>query len=237
MKNIFQNKEVWFNFLSAIIAILLSVVLNQIYTIVGFKILIVSLLFIIILFGFNTLLILNLTKNKFTKEIDSIISLMLEKYKDTKVNSWLYNEAEIAEFERTSKYSKIILLSPDLKNDTGNSPYIDMIKNVLLKGTKYCYIVPDSEIINSRINDLKIIFSEHLEQLEIIFLPEDIFYSLTTTHIVIYEPDSSKSRKVVIELSVLDSGYWWIEVSKDYGDLMFGKILRVIKTHNIAYKQ
>jgi len=225
MKRFLQkHKESSFTLIITIILLILSTVLNAIYNLVGIWILLATLILLLCVVFMNTFIVAHIIKDEHSEKINSYIKSLKNHLGETKTNLWLYSEEEIAEYERNVNCELIILLSPDLKNDSGDSKYVEMVKEVINRNIKYCYIVPENPIVISRINDVYKIFKNREAQLNIIIIPQSEFNSLTTTTVVIYMHNMITEKKVAIELPVFDGSHWWAIASKEQGDIFLGKM-------------
>ena len=215
----------------AITAFALAAFLSKAYEVLGLGYLLVSIILVFLVLVANSWAVARATSNK-------IVALVAEKlcliesvnHGDASTLGLKTNEA-MAKLELEVDSREIVLLSPSLANDTGDAKYIGMIKHNIGRNIKYTYILPNTESIKARSEDLKILFSEKKNLLRIIYLPEKVFLSLTHSHVVIYYPEKG-GRRVFMELPMMHNNVnWWVEMGKEYSSLFYNQLRSVIKQH------
>jgi hypothetical protein len=127
---------------------------------------------------------------------------------------WLIHDNELLNIEKDKKKSKEIwIVSPDPTDDTGNSPWVQVIKQNITDGITYIYVTPDKPSLNGAIKGLKSVFRGRLNQCKILKLNHEEYKKLPFSHLVIYDPNNTHDEfDCLAELEVEESG-WWIRIS------------------------
>ncbi len=105
--------------------------------------------------------------------------------------SWLLNEAQLLQVEKSKRKCKEIwIISPDPSNDTGNSPWVEVIRDNINNGITYYYIVPTTDYLDGAINGLKTFFRRRLEKYRILKINMEGYNALPHEHLVLYDPQN-----------------------------------------------
>lgn len=113
-----------------------------------------------------------------------------EKYKKSLLLPPFYYESELLDIERLKANGKEIwIVSSDLSQDTGESPWVDVIqKNIIDYGVIYCYIAPKHKNREKSINALKNVFVDNYEKCRIKELSLTDYKRLGYGDLVLYDP-------------------------------------------------
>ncbi len=234
-----SNTAEWLSITITLLVILISIVVGKALDLLDLTTVLVgaSISTIIILGVVAIVLRFGSTSNQ--TEVEKIIGELRELLPSAQYD-WLYRIAEVNDLEGKTKGRAIWVISPDLSNDTG-SPEIDvigMVKKNLRKKITYTYIVPDTETINAVIQHLRQTFASYPQQLRVIKLQPDTFKMLTTTHIVIFNPnmEDGQAPQVFLELPIDQRGYgkgFWVKVADDIVLGFVGRFRKIVDDGNL----
>lgn len=146
-------------------------------------------------------------KLKFTDSIDKISSAL----EVTHMN-WLLSEAEVEKIEKNS--SGVWIFTPELKNDIDDTGKIfKAIYKNLSSGKKYDYFVPNTKTVKSQVKTFKELFSDYVEQVSFVFVPENDFFIYT--EVAVYNADSDEEN-IALEWLPVDDFNYYIRLDKKH---------------------
>lgn len=213
-------------------AFALAAVLSKAYDILGLKYLLFSTFLVFLMLLINSIVISKVTSNRMVSVFSEKLSLS-ETNNDSSPK--LKTNEEMAKIELEVDSKKIILLTPNLENDTDDTKYIGMLRHNIKRNIKYIYILPETESIKAKAEGLKEIFSGKMKLLDIIFVSEKIFFSLTHSHVVIYFPKKGR-RKIFMELPMTHNNTkWWVEMDGEYSSLFYNKLISNIPESEMKF--
>jgi hypothetical protein len=191
----------------------------------------VFILVLIFIYAFCISYSLKTEYHEVLKKIDSYI--ILSEKNNTSIPEWLFSWAELNQIEKNYTGKDIWIISPTLDHDTANNDLTPILLSNAKKGIKYTYIVPDNELIESRIRDLERIFANHIRQVNIFKFSEKRFSFMFSTHLVVYNPNKELGMpsRVFQELPV-DGRDWWVEMTRDNADKTIGIISKLLEDYH-----
>ncbi len=138
----------------------------------------------------------------------------------------------MAKFEGKVNVREIWIVSPDLELDAVGRTFRSVTRKNLEKGIKYTFIVPRSELVQSRIYMLEGEYKRYSALVRIKQVPESDFRLLAVTHIDIYTPNTAEAR-VFLQLPVKQRGYW-IELSRDDAHSLIGRFGKIAEDESLT---
>lgn len=140
---------------------------------------------------------------------------------------WLFHHDEVDAIEKALSKGKVIILSPDLKNDSGDARYVSTVLDNLRQQISYHYIVPKTvRQIATRMAEIREIFSQWKHLLTITEIGFEEFESLTNYHVAVFA-ESAKDIQVYMELPA-GNGKWWIKLDKPDADHFIGRLVALV---------
>jgi len=211
--------------------IILALIINYFYPVLGFYKILLSALFILIIVIINIYFLSKLAKNLYDEQLKEKI-LLLENLMINKKHPWLKHCNEIDSIESTTNGREIWVVSPNLAEEQSFS---ELIKNNTERGIYYRYIVPDIELISGKEEELKSVFGSS-NFFTINKIKENQFKLLTLTDIVIYNPyaENGNRSRVFWQLPVEkedSTDTWLIEMSRHNSLIFVGRIKELLKNN------
>lgn len=163
------------------------------------------------------------------EKLDSLRELM-QNIASHESLSWLINENQLLQIENSKKNCKEIwIVSPDPSDDTGNSPWVAIIRDNISNGITYYYIAPETDFLDGAIKGLKSVFRSNLGKCYVLKLDFKEFKMLPHEHLVIYDPHNHHDEsECFAELDVEEVG-WWICLPKNKHNKVVAKLLPLIE--------
>lgn len=149
--------------------------------------------------------------------------------------SFLYEGIDLLnEVEAKSKGKDIWVISPHLKNDTGQKE-VKITTNIVLRNATtriitYTFIVPKTAEVSRATKQLQAEFIDQTDRLRIIEIDAKQFRNLALVEWVIYNPlmADGKFPDVFMQLPI-DELAWWTKVSDDVASVFLERVTRIMK--------
>ena len=198
----------------------LGILLGEIQPLLGWRILIISLTFILLLFAIVIWLVQKPVRNQLTAGLDQ-----LKLQVATETIDWLLDTEQLAAYELKSPANEIWLLTSDLLDDVGGGPFQTIVNKKVQAGTHYVYYVPNRPEIRARV---EMISQSHGRNslIDFVYLPDSFFFLVPRLDIVIYNPLSNAERSAFMGIPVPgEGGHFHAQVSADFIDKLIGVLL------------
>ncbi len=145
--------------------------------------------------------------------------------------TWLITQEQLLDLEKTLDRGSVWVISPDLVNDTGSSKSAqatrEVVANNLEKGINYVFIVPNTNTIAARREELDILGDGKKGEIDFRCVDKNTFNSFSNgTHIVVFK-EPGASQKSYLELPV-EGKSWWVKMDENPTYDLFGNVKRLI---------
>lgn len=153
----------------------------------------------------------------------------LEKLNTAPRHDWLYTSQELETIETMLQCRSIWVFSPDLVSEARS---LALRKNIQ-RGVRYTYIIPEAEDVEPLLPRLYRFFEAYPQQLRVVRLPQNMFRIITTTHLLIYNPNMERGEtcQVFWELPIRSRRYGqshWIKVADEVAQELVERFRRII---------
>lgn len=125
--------------------------------------------------------------------------------------TWILSSEQLMliEREKTPNCKSIWILTGDPSDDTGTSPWVQIIRNNLADGIKYTYVCLEKTGILGGINGLKETFRNHHDLCDVIIIDRDEYERFPYSHIVVYDPNNDGGEMDCYgEINAPEKGCW-----------------------------
>ncbi len=206
-----QFSVLWVIVAVPILALIVNVILAEAQNSFGMINIIVSIIFLIILF-FEIIFIY---RRLFLKDIERMIFPRFEvafnqQPQDARGYEYLFEESiisdkRLSEFESTCTCEEIWVVSNDLETEVDGGLYAEVVPSNLRRGIKYKMFVPKNYLTTMRLEQLKR-RNENSENIEYYLLTDDFFFLVSKLDFTIYDPykTSATGRRGYIGLDLPD---------------------------------
>lgn len=224
--------EIIVPFLVGILAVLFALVLNRGYETLGLEFIAFGLAVAISLVLGNGAVTGLMMKSRMEQRMGEQIEVVRQ-FVEPRKFEWLRPFCELISLEREVECKEIWLVSPHLRNDVGDGEFVPTVKYNAARGIRYTYIVPESALITARIQELREVFKENPDMLDVRSMQPREFSLLATGQVAVYNPrgEQHKSPVVFMELPIQGRG-WWVEACPEESSAFVGKLTAVIEIQN-----
>ena len=211
-----------------ILTLFFAVLLNKAYEKLGLTCLLYALAIVLLLVLGTVAIVAAFLRSRDDQAFDEHLRI-IKRLIEPRRFPWLISEGEIKVIEGCAIGKEIWVVSPDLMNDTGKAEIIPTLLKNAARGIVYSYVVPDTPLIRTRINELKEVFAKYPDKLRGAILPQNDFRLLSHTHLVIYNPRGEKTQpgRVLLELPINDRD-WWVEMSRNDAAEFIGRAADIL---------
>ncbi len=146
-------------------------------------------------------------------------------------NQIIFNTIELMDMESNLNCSEVWVCTLDLSNDISDTGFFhDVVIKNIQKGIRYTYILPETNVILSKLPALKIVFKSNPNLLSIKLISESKYRSIAFSHAVIYNPTMASKRKAVAFLELpIEEKNLWVRFDNTYTYDLIGRIKKQSK--------
>lgn len=220
-----------------ILAFIANIVLAEVQNDIGFANVILSLIFLILLFLEIVIVIHKILSNNRRKIIYPRIEVAISQpVQDASSYEYLFKESiitdrQLSEMERSCDCEEIWVVSNDLATEIDGGMYADIVPSNLERGIKYKMFVPKNNLTSIRLESLK---RKHKNSRNINYylLTDDFFFLVSKLDFTIYDPykTSATGRQGYIGLDLPDSDELYAaKIGDDLVDAIASKLLEYIQ--------
>lgn len=215
----------------------LTLILNEVQPKTGWKLLFVSLAFIVLIYSF---LLWIFAKYLYvaSHNIAQRVQATLDKYIGCDKIGWIITTEQMAEHEKSCSVSEIWLVSSDMSEDVSGGPFQDIVVANIKRGIKYRYFVPDKAEMRARIEQLRK-NNNNSKNLSVSFLNDDFFFLVPRLDFAIYNPFKERGNERIAYMGIpaeSDTARLHARIDNNLIDALIGKLMH-LEDDNINTKK
>ena len=222
--------QAWVAILVTFFTIILSVVISEIQTRVGWITLIISLTTVIGIYTIITWLNLKYVFS-ISLKLSHDIQEKIDSYIGFEKKGWIFTVPQLVEFEKNIDTPEIWLISGDLAEDVVGEPFFEAVQQNIKRGVKYRYFVPDRPEIHARVSQIQKHYRT-TKSIRVTYLSTDFFFLVPDLDFAIYNPyraNADVERVCYMGLPVPgEEIHYEVKISDDLIDVLIGKLIPLI---------
>lgn len=231
-----QFSTIWIIIAVPVLALIVNVILAEAQSSFGTGSIIISIVFLIILF----LEITSIYQKLFLKDIKKIIfpkfEIAFRQRHDARNYDYLFEDSiisdkELAEFEKACFCEEIWVVSNDLETEVDGGLYAEVVPFNLKRGIKYKMFVPKNYLTSIRLEQLKR-RNGNTENIKYYLLTDDFFFLVSKLDFTIYDPykTSATGRRGYIGLDLPEcEELYAVKIDDPLIDAIASKLLEYIQ--------
>jgi len=222
-----------------IVVLLVSIVISKAYDLLGLPRVAIGTGVVAVIVLILGSIAVGFAANIHRQEIDTVLQ-HLESIIPPTGFDWLLSDSDLAAAEAHARGDQIWIVSPDLRNVTGQGVISDAVKSNVKRGITYTYIVPKSDVVQGLLPGLRQVFKSNPKRLRLVQLPENEFRLLSVTHVAVFNATlvGGQAPEVFLELPIEDKegtrdrGYW-IQVAHEAALGFTGRFRRIAEAAEV----
>jgi len=231
----------WIFVVVPVIAFVSNIILAEAQNSFGITTIIISIIFLIILFGeilfiYHKILLKNIEKMMFLQ----FEFALNQEPQETRNYDYLFNEAiisdkKLSEFEISCSCEEIWVVSNDLETEIDGGLYAEVVPSNLKRGIKYKIFVPKNYLTTMRLEQIKR-RNTNLGNIEYYLLTDDFFFLVSKLDFTIYDPykTSATGRRGYIGIDLPDcEELYAVRIDDPLVDAIASKLLEYIQANKI----
>jgi hypothetical protein len=215
--------------LMSALTILLAILLSEVQTRLGWRIVLTALGTVIVMYS---VVLLILSRNVMTAVITIGEDLRrgVEGFLDTKRPGWLMTTIRLAEMEASKQVPEVWLVTSDMAEDVVGGPFQKVVSARLKSGVRYRYFIPDRPEMRARAAQLNLI-NENSDRLSFNYINDEFFFLVPNLDLVIYDPfNQSGEREGYLGIPAWGAAkHYHAKIDSGLVDVMIGKLLPLVE--------
>lgn len=232
-----QFPAFWVVIIVPVLAFIANIVLAKVQNDIGFTNIIISIAFLVLLFGEIVIVNHKIISSSIRKFVYPRFEVAINQpIQDVSSYEFLFRESiitdrQLSEMEKTCDCEEIWVVSNDLATEIDGGIYSDIVPANLERGIKYKMFVPKNNLTSIRLESLK---RKHKSSPNINYylLTDDFFFLVSKLDFTIYDPykTSATGRQGYIGLDLPDSDELYAaKIGDDLVDAIASKLLEYIQ--------
>ena len=201
-----------FHITVSVLTLITSIFIGEMQSKGGWLIVILSLIYILICFVILSKLLLY----PLDKKLDSI------NVESVNSDLTILSQEQLVVYERNEELKELWIITSDLAFDADNGAFQNVVSENLIKGVKYIYFIPKSQISRSREHQIKEM-NNNSPNLKFVYLNDDFFFFAPNLDCVLHFYKNNKSNDGFIGLTMNNHRYY-IKMSNELFHATYGNL-------------